>query len=61
MVKKCFYCQKEIPEDSVIGFCDTCGKDVWGEKMFNTIVKNMEDAKENGNLCHQSDSKDSLY
>ena len=53
MVKKCFYCKKEIPEEGVIDFCESCGKNVWGEKMFNTIVKNMEEAKENGNLCHQ--------
>jgi len=38
--------------------CDNCGKNVWGEKMFKTIVKNMEDAKDNGDLCHMNNSCD---
>lgn len=54
MVKKCIYCGKEISNDSVIDFCEICGKGVWGEKMFNAIVKNMENARENGDLCHQN-------
>ncbi len=52
MVKKCIYCGSEIPNESVIDFCEKCGKNVWGEKMFNTIVENMNNAKENGDLCH---------
>lgn len=50
MTKKCIYCKKEIPSDSVIDFCTQCGIKVWGEKMFNTILKNMEDARAAGNL-----------
>ena len=50
MVKKCIYCKKEISDESVIDFCASCGKGVWGEKMFNTIVKNMEEAREKGDL-----------
>jgi len=53
MAKKCFYCKTEIPDESVIDFCETCGKSVWGEKMFNAIVQNMEEARENGDLYHQ--------
>ena len=30
--------------------CEKCGKDVWGEKMFNTIIQNMERARERGDL-----------
>lgn len=52
MSKKCIYCYAEISESSVIDFCEKCGKGVWGEKMFNTIVQNMENAREKGDLCH---------
>ncbi|MDP7520808.1 MAG: hypothetical protein QF567_01080 [Candidatus Pacearchaeota archaeon] len=52
MIKKCIYCRIDVPEESVIDVCNKCGKGAWGEKMFDTIVKNMEDAKEKGDLCH---------
>lgn len=52
MTKKCIYCKKEVPEESVVDFCETCGKGVWGEKMFNAIISSMEDAKAKGDLCH---------
>lgn len=52
MSKKCIYCNAEIIEDSVIDFCEKCGVGVWGRKMFDTIIKNMEDARERGDLCH---------
>ncbi len=50
MAKKCIYCRKDINEDSVIDFCERCGVGVWGKKMFDTIVKNMEEAREKGDL-----------
>ena len=50
MYKKCIYCGTEIPIESVIDFCSKCGKSVWGEKMFSTIVQNMEDARSKGDL-----------
>lgn len=50
MHKKCIYCGTDIPEESVIDFCSKCGTNVWGKKMFNTIVKNMEDAWGKGDL-----------
>lgn len=50
MSKKCIYCKVEVPDESVIDFCSRCGIGVWGEKMFNAIVKNMEDAKSRGDL-----------
>lgn len=49
-MKKCVYCRCEISEDSVIDFCENCGKGVWGEKMFNAIVENMENARSKGDL-----------
>jgi len=54
MSKKCIYCNKEISDESVIDFCESCGKGVWGEKMFNAIVQNMETARENGDLCNSN-------
>ncbi len=50
MTKRCLYCKTELDDDSVIDFCSNCGIDVWGEKMFNAIVKNMENARDNGDL-----------
>ncbi len=55
-MQKCMYCGKEIPDDLVLTVCHRCGEKVWGEKMFNTIVKNMEDAKNRGDLCHMNDN-----
>lgn len=52
MTKKCIYCSLEIPDESVVDFCEKCGKNVWGEKMFQAIITNMENARENGDLCH---------
>ncbi len=49
-MKKCIYCNCGISDQSVIDFCDNCGKGVFGEKMFNTIVQNMQEAKERGDL-----------
>ncbi len=49
-MKKCLYCGCELHEDSVIDFCEKCGHGVFGPKMFKTIVNNMENARENGDL-----------
>ena len=51
-MKKCIYCKKQIAEESVIDFCEICGKGVWGDKMLKAIKENMEKAKESGDL-HQ--------
>lgn len=51
-MKKCVYCGSEIPEDSVLDVCMHCGHQVWGEKMFQTILENMQGAKANGNLLN---------
>ena len=52
MAKKCIYCSELISDDCVVDFCERCGKNVWGEKMFNAIIENMEKARENQDLCH---------
>jgi hypothetical protein len=49
-MKKCIYCGTKIEEESVIDFCEKCGVGVWGEKMFKTIVANMKNAKDKGDL-----------
>ena len=51
MARKCIYCSCEVSPDSVIDFCERCGKGVWGKKMFDTIVQNMENARDNDDLC----------
>jgi len=48
MVKRCVYCKAELDEKSLIDVCKRCGIAVWGEKMFNAILKNMESAKDEG-------------
>jgi hypothetical protein len=58
MSKKCIYCGAEISDTCVIDFCEKCGVGVFGKKMFDTIVKNMEEARENGDLCHNQDFKE---
>ena len=54
MAKKCIYCKTEVDDSSVIDFCRRCGIGVWGEKMFNAIVKSMEDARSTGDLFQGS-------
>ena len=49
-MKKCLYCNSEILDESVVEFCETCGKKVWGSKMLKAIIENMKEAKEKGNL-----------
>ncbi len=54
-MKKCLYCGREIPEESVVDFCEHCGVSVFGEKMFKAIISNMEDARERNDLVHRKD------
>ena len=53
-MKKCIYCNSEIPMESVIDFCERCGIGVFGHKMFNAIVENMENARDRGDLLQGS-------
>ena len=48
------YCKNQIDENSVIDVCQRCGIKVWGERMFNAIVQNMENARNDGNLFQGS-------
>ena len=54
MSKKCIYCKTQLAEDSVIDVCSRCGHQVWGGKMFNAIVENMESARKTGDLFQGS-------
>jgi len=58
-MKKCIYCKCPIDDESVVDVCKRCGIGVWGEKMFKTIVCNMEEARDKGDL-HQGSVTDSL-
>jgi rRNA maturation endonuclease Nob1 len=51
-MKNCIYCGKEVDTESVIDFCDKCGREAFGEKMFKAILENMYNAREKGDL-HQ--------
>ena len=49
-MKKCLYCKSPVVDDSVIDFCERCGKRVFGDKMFSAILNNMQEAKQRGDL-----------
>jgi hypothetical protein len=49
-MKKCIYCKCLLEDRSVIDFCERCGKGVFGERMFRTILQNMEEAEKRGDL-----------
>tara|TARA_Y100000310_G_scaffold345284_1_gene463412 strand:+ start:5975 stop:6208 length:234 start_codon:yes stop_codon:yes gene_type:complete len=50
------YCKSNLEENSVIDVCQSCGYKVWGD-MFDAIVKNMEEAREKGDLYQGSVSQ----
>ena len=50
-MKKCMYCKCDVDDSSLIDFCERCGKGVFGERMFNTILQNMKDADSRGDLA----------
>ena len=61
MTKKCIYCGVEISDESVVDFCRRCGVGVWGEKMFDAIIQNMEHARKNGDLCDSNLDPQKIY
>jgi uncharacterized UBP type Zn finger protein len=54
MTQKCIYCKSEIHDNRALDVCNKCGVGVWGEKMFNAILKNMGEASEKGDLCNSN-------
>jgi len=53
-MKKCIYCKCDVSEESIVDFCEGCGKGAFGEKMFNAIIQNMRDAGIRGDLDQNS-------
>jgi len=49
-MKKCLYCGCELEDESIIDFCEKCGKRAFGEKMLKAIIKNMKNAERKGDL-----------
>jgi uncharacterized UBP type Zn finger protein len=49
-MKKCVYCKNMISDENAIDVCQRCGVGVWGQRMFDAIVKSMDDARHSGNL-----------
>jgi len=58
-MKKCVYCGCKVSDDSAIDVYDRCGRKVWGEKMFNAIVQNMNQARDKGDLYNMNVPSDS--
>ena len=48
---KCVYCRTEILDGRSMEICDECGNRTWGEKMFATIKRNTDDARDRNDLC----------
>jgi uncharacterized protein with PIN domain len=48
--KSCVYCRGEVPQERAMDVCDRCGRAVWGEKMFKTIVEGTNNEMEKGNM-----------
>lgn len=48
---KCVYCKAEILDGRSMEICDACGNRTWGEKMFETIKRNTDEARDRNDLC----------
>ena len=54
MNKRCVYCKSDIYDDRSLDVCNNCGLKVWGERMFNAILQNMDNARDKGDLCNSN-------
>ena len=54
MAKRCMYCNCDILDGRLVDVCDSCGRGVWGDRMFKAIKQNMNDANEKGDLFQGS-------
>jgi uncharacterized protein with PIN domain len=48
--KRCGYCKAELTDGRAFEVCNRCGVSIWGVKMFNTILQNIEEANGKGDL-----------
>jgi hypothetical protein len=48
--KRCGYCKAELTDGRTFEVCNRCGVSIWGVKMFNTILQNIEEANGKGDL-----------
>jgi hypothetical protein len=49
-MKKCIYCSTQLSEESLIDFCDNCGRRVFGDNLYEAILDNMKAANKRGDL-----------
>ncbi len=54
MSSKCVYCKADLLDGRAVDVCDNCGVGIWGKKMFQTIVDNMDTARKKGDLFQGS-------
>lgn len=50
MADKCIYCGIILEDNRALSVCNICGQKVWGQKMFEAIRDNMNEAREKGDL-----------
>jgi len=50
-MRKCVYCNADLPDDRSMEICDRCGVGVWGQKMWLAIKKATDNARDNGDLA----------
>lgn len=58
MSDKCVYCKCNIEDGRAVSVCDSCGRGVWGDKMFRAIKDSMNTAKVKGDLFQGSVNED---
>lgn len=49
-MKKCIYCECKLDNENLVDFCEKCGKNAFGEKIFMAIMQNMNEASKRGDL-----------
>lgn len=48
--KRCMYCSVSLTDGRIVDVCNNCGVSVWGEKMFENILRETGKEFEKGNL-----------
>jgi hypothetical protein len=50
-MRKCVYCNADVPVERAMQICDRCGVGVWGKKQWEHIKKTTDDAQDKGDLA----------